>query len=226
MGVIHLVRHGQADPSAYGVPAATPGAAGALTALGVRQARLAGAELRRRTDTVTAAVSGDLPRQRQTLAHVLDRLAAPPAPIVDPGWNEYPMPATVARADATQYEDSRAYQQLLDAGLADWIADTAPAAPDTESYAGFRTRISEAADRAATRAGTGRCAVVVSSAGAITRLVAELWQVPDHHWPTLARSMVNTSITTLTVGRRGMSVITVNDYAHLRTDDQDLRTVR
>src|SRR5690625_4557311 len=117
MGVIHLVRHGQADPSAYGVPAATPGAAGALTALGVRQARLAGAELRRRTDTVTAAVSGDLPRQRQTLAHVLDRLAAPPAPIVDPGWNEYPMPATVARADATQYEDSRAYQQLLDAGL-------------------------------------------------------------------------------------------------------------
>lgn len=242
MGVIHLVRHGQADPSAYGVPSASHGGAGALTALGVRQARTAGAELRRRTDALTAAVSGDLPRQRQTLAHVLDRFAAPPAPIVDPGWNEYPMPATVARADAAQYADGRAYQELLDAGLAEWIARSTPAGPAapsagtdagaapagsaSESYAAFRARIREAADRAATRAGSGRCAVVVSSAGAITRLVAELWQVPDHRWPTLARSMVNASITTLIVGRRGLSVVTVNEHAHLRTDEHDLSTFR
>lgn len=242
MGVIHLVRHGQADPSAYGVSTAAPGGAGALTALGVRQARLAGQELRRRTDTVTTALSGDLPRQRQTLAHVLDRFAAPPAPIIDPGWDEYPMPATVARADAAQYADGRTYQELLDAGLADWIdrsaatghvappvgsdARAAASDPEAESYAAFRARIAAAAERAAGHAGPGRTVVVVSSAGAITRLVAELWQVPDHRWPTLARSMVNASLTTLIVGRRGMSVVTVNDHAHLRTSGEDLSTFR
>ncbi|MYR07213.1 histidine phosphatase family protein [Gordonia sp. SID5947] len=230
MGVIYLVRHGQADPNAYGIQGtddAAPNGPGGLTDTGVMQARLTGALLASLTDKVTAAVSGDLPRQSQTLAGVLEAFDAAPAPEVDPDWNEYALPALVGSASAEEYRDGRSYQQRLDAGLAAWIADTAQHhEAGGETYRDFSTRISAAADRAVALAGSGQTVVVVASAGSITQWLGQLWDVPAQTWPLLSRTMVNASVSKLIVGRTGVSVVSFNEHAHLADRDGGVATFR
>ncbi|AZG46399.1 histidine phosphatase family protein [Gordonia insulae] len=229
MGVIYLVRHGQADPHAYGIagteqPATGPGG---LTDVGVLQARLTGALLAGLTDKITAAVSGDLPRQSQTLAGVLAQFDAAPAPDVDPGWNEYALPALVGSATAEEYADGRNYQQRLDAGIGEWIADTAEHhQAGGETYRGFADRISSAAERATALAGSGQTVLVVSSAGSITQWLGQLWGIPAERWPALSRTMVNASVSKLIVGRSGVSVVSFNEHAHLADRDGGLATYR
>ena len=130
MGVIYLVRHGQANPSAYGVAdsaptgdAPTDDSAAAvsnpgpgLTDTGRVQAGLTGTLLSAQINGVTAAISGDLARQTETLAGVLARLDSAPEPIVDPSWNEYELPALVGAATPDEFADQKSYQQRLDAG--------------------------------------------------------------------------------------------------------------
>lgn len=261
MGVIYLVRHGQADPVAYGIADAsgrdvTDGATGAdgvagaadgepggLTAVGAVQAQLTGRLLAGLTDRIDAAVSGDLARQRQTLAGILDAFGdvPTPAPTVDPAWNEYELPALVGDATAAEFADGRAYQQRLDAALAEWItqgenkvgagAVTNGSAPNGivaagETYSAFRSRVRDAAERAAALAGSGRTVLVVSSAGTITQLIAELWDVPAQRWPVMARTMVNASMSKLIVGRSGISVVSFNEHAHLADRDGGVATFR
>lgn len=230
MGVIYLVRHGQADPNAYGIADASepaPNGPGGLTDTGVMQATLTGTLIAGLTDSVTAAVSGDLPRQTQTLAAVLGQIDGAPAPTVNAGWNEYELPALVGQATADEYRDGRGYQQRLDAGLAEWIADTAAHhEAGGETYLGFTRRVSAAAEQARELAGSGQTVIVVSSAGTITRWIADLWDVPAQSWPALSRAMVNASMSKLIVGRRGVSVVSFNEHAHLSDRDGGLATYR
>ncbi|MFT4044160.1 MAG: phosphoglycerate mutase family protein, partial [Gordonia sp. (in: high G+C Gram-positive bacteria)] len=122
MGTIYLVRHGQANPAAYGVPqentSRNGGVIGGLTATGRVQAGLTGTLLAAQVDGFAAAISGDLPRQTETLAGVLERFDSSPPPIVDTGWNEYELPTLIGAATADEFADSRAYQQRIDANLA------------------------------------------------------------------------------------------------------------
>ncbi|MGW5522074.1 histidine phosphatase family protein [Gordonia sp. NPDC003950] len=243
MGVIYLVRHGQADPKAYGVvgaeSASASGEVGGLTEVGLVQARLTGALLAGRTAAFTAAVSGDLPRQRDTLAGVTSAFDSTPAPAVDPRWNEYEMPALVGEASAAEYADGRGYQQRLDASLAHWIDQTGH--PDAtsdgsggiavsdgsgETYAHFRARVDAAGRDAAALAGSGQTVLVVSSAGVISQWIADLWGVPPAKWPAVSRAMVNASVTKLIVGRRGVSVVSFNEHAHLDDRDGGVATFR
>ncbi|MGV9709406.1 histidine phosphatase family protein [Gordonia sp. NPDC003424] len=230
MGVIYLVRHGQADPNAYGInddTVSAPNGPGGLTDTGVMQAKLTGALLSSLTGTVTAALSGDLPRQTQTLAAVLGQIEGAPAPTVDPDWNEYALPALVGNATVDQYRDGRSYQQLLDAGIGEWIADTAAHhEAGGETYRGFADRVSAAAQRARQLAGSGETVVVVSSAGTITQWLAQLWDIPDQRWPALSRTMVNASVSKLVVGRSGVSVVSFNEHAHLADREGGLATYR
>ncbi len=212
MGVIYLVRHGQANALAYGVSDATDdlrNGPGGLTATGDTQAALSGSFLAGQVERFTAAVSGDLVRQSQTLNGVLGRFESRPDANVDAGWNEYSLPALVGHASPEMYHDNRAYQQQLDKGLAGWIAagdhepDPGPDGGPAESYPQFKARVHDAAARAAEVAGSGQTVLVVSSAGTITQWIAQLWGIPDENWPAMARTMVNASITKLIVGRQG-----------------------
>ena len=227
MGVIYLVRHGQADSGAYGIDsgAPAPNGPGGLTDLGVVQAKLTGALLSSLTGRVTAAIRGDLARQQQTLADVLSAFDDAPTPIVDAAWNEYELPALVGTASPQEYADGRAYQQRLDAGLAEWITHSGETVGG-ETYAEFRSRIADAAARATELAGSGQTVLVVSSAGSITQLLAQLWKVPDEQWPVMSRTMVNASMTKLLVGRSGVTVVSVNEHAHLADRDGGVATFR
>lgn len=223
MGAVYLVRHGQAPAHAYGVGTADADAPG-LTDLGFAQARRTGETLAAIVPAFDAAISGDLPRQATTCRSVLQAFPTPLDPIVDPEWNEYALPAAVTSVDASLYDDRARYQQALDVALAGWIDGDAAAGGET--YAQFADRTRAAADRAASLAGSGANVLVVSSAGTITQLLAQLWGVPGTHWPTLHRTFVNASITKIIAGRRGLSVVSVNEHAHLAGRADGLMTYR
>ncbi|MGC4933282.1 histidine phosphatase family protein [Gordonia sp. DT30] len=234
MGVIYVVRHGQADPKAYGIvgseAASASGEVGGLTAMGIVQAGLTGDLLAAQIPSVTTAICGDLPRQRDTLAGVLGRFDNAPEPIVDPRWNEYALPALVGETSAAEFDDGRNYQKRLDDSLGAWVArnDKPDAAHDHsgETYGGFRDRVDAAGHDAAAHAGSGQTVVVVSSAGVIAQWIADLWGVPPQQWPTVARAMINASVTKLIVGRRGVSVVSFNEHAHLDDRDGGVATFR
>lgn len=235
MGVIYLVRHGQANALAYGIADAEADVVngpGGLTTLGDKQAALTGAFLAGQIQGFTAAVAGNLPRQAQTAAGVLSAFDQRPEVQTDPGWNEYSLPALVGEATPEMFRDGRSYQDQLDKGLAAWIEagehDAAPSLDGgpAESYPQFRRRVGEAGARAVELAGSGQTVLVVSSAGTITQWIAQLWGVADERWPEMARTMFNTSVTKLIVGRRGVSVVSINEHGHLSDREGGLATFR
>jgi broad specificity phosphatase PhoE len=67
---------------------------------------------------------------------------------------------------------------------------------------------------------------VVTSAGPISAVAAALLGVPPEGWLALNRVMINTSITTVALGRSGASLLSVNDHAHVAGDGRRLLTYR
>lgn len=230
MGTIYLVRHGQAQPDAYGITAGGDVEAGApigsLTDTGVAQAALTGRLLANQVPGFTGAISGDLPRQTQTLAGVLGAFESAPQAQIDPGWNEYSLPSLMgASATAAEFHDGRNFQKGLDAALSRWVDGETPT-DGGESYADFAARVAASAEVAVEQAGSGKTLLVVSSAGAITQLIAQMFAVPSPSWPALARAMVNASVSKLIVGRRGLNLVSFNEHLHLSDLDGGIATFR
>jgi broad specificity phosphatase PhoE len=214
MGVIHLVRHGQATGLA--------GAYDELSDLGCEQARAAGAELARRGVRPTRVITGALARQRQTAAEMGLTGAE-----VDPGWDEYDhlallgaLPPETTENIGRMPDPARAIQELLDTTLARWVHATDARYPET--WEAFQSRVRDAL---ADLDGTGTT-VVVTSAGPISAVAAALLGVPPQGWLALNRVMINTGITTVAVGRGGTSLVSLNDHAHLAADGRRLLTYR
>jgi broad specificity phosphatase PhoE len=214
MGAIHLVRHGQAT--------GLEGAYDELSELGREQARAVGAELVRRGVRPARVITGALARQRQTAAEM-----GLTGTDVDAGWDEYDHLALLGAlppettADIGRMPDpARAVQEVLDAALARWVGAADDSYPET--WPAFRSRVRDAL---ADIDGTGTT-VVVTSAGPISAVAAALLGVPPRGWLALNRVMVNTSITTVAVGRSGTSLVTVNDHAHLAGEGRRLLTYR
>ncbi len=229
MGTIYLVRHGQARPDAYGIAVdsdSTESApVGSLTSTGVAQAALTGTVLAEQVNGFTGAISGDLPRQTQTLAGVLDAFSSAPTPTVNTGWNEYETPSLMDNPSPEDFQDGRAFQQALDEGLGRWINGATPS-DGGETYAQFVARVTDATDEAIRQAGSGQTLLVVSSAGVITQWIAQLFDVPAQRWPALARAMANASISKLIVGRSGVNLVSFNEHLHLSSRDGGISTLR
>lgn len=223
MGAIYLVRHGQAPAHAYGVGEAAADAPG-LTDLGFEQARRSGGLLAGMVPSFDATISGTLPRQRATLQSAMEAFEQRPEHVIDADWDEYSVNDIVAGSvDAALYEDRAAYQRLVDTALERWIDGESTS---NESYADYAARTRAASQRAAELAGSGKNVLVVSSAGTITQLLAQLWQVPPQGWPALSRAYVNASVTKVISGRSGLSVVSVNEHAHLARLGDGLMTYR
>lgn len=221
VGVLYIVRHGQAPAHAYGSDADAAGGPG-LTDLGFSQARAAGEALARQVPSFDAVFCGDLPRQRATAATIAKSFDGIAAPVVDPDWNEYVTPSLPESSDI--YAGGGApFQDALTHALTSWV-DGAAVGPET--YAEFAARTRAAASRAAEAAGSGNNVLVVSSAGTISQLIAQLWEVPSAAWPAMSRTFVNTSISKVLAGRRGLTLVSFNDHAHVADLDSGLLTYR
>ena len=195
MGIIHLVRHGQASFGAadYDV----------LSAEGEEQARLLGLALAGlRPDRV---VHGSLVRQRRTAS-----IAAAAA-----GWRRS-RPSTSAGTRSRRcrsrwltgsLEDA---QRDYEAGLERWIAGEPG---DEESFVDFVAR----AEAALAALGDGT-SVVVTSGGPIAAVAAGLLGGAPGIFARLMRVLANASVTKVVSGRRGLSLLTFNEHTHLLPD--------
>ena len=216
MGVIYLVRHAQASFAATNYDQ--------LSALGEVQSRHLGDVLRQRGIDPLVVIAGSQRRQQETARLTLLSLGIEREVYVDPGWAEYDHLALLDRPEyherlaslgAGDGPERRAlYDQVLADASGRWVSS-----PDDggypESFGAFRLRVSEALQRASDRLDRSQQAVVFTSGGPIGMVATQLSEAPDKAWLRLNRVMVNTGISKVVAGRRGLSLVTFNEQGHL-----------
>jgi broad specificity phosphatase PhoE len=205
--VVLLVRHG---PASFGA-----GDYDVLSDVGRRQSEVVGTELARRGLRAPASVSGGLRRQQDTARTALPD--SPPA--VDRRWDEYDHLGLLRRYPSAGPSDgsSRSLQVQLDAALRSWVED-----PDG-GWAAFAGRAAAALEELARE---GRDTVVFTSGGVVAAVCAQLLGLGAPGVVALHRVTVNGGITTLVVGRTGLSLVAFNDHAHFEGTSRELLTYR
>jgi broad specificity phosphatase PhoE len=230
MGVVVLVRHGQASfgTDDYDV----------LSPTGWEQARLLGAWLAARGVRPDVLVRGDMRRHRETVEGVAAGAAAvgaagaagtawSPTVEVDAGWDEFDHLEVIAALDegASVGElDRRAFQRAFERATARWTAGGHDA-DYPEPWPAFVARVRASLGRACDAAGPGGTVVVVSSGGPIAAACAELVD-PDGDDPAVYARLwnrfntvtVNSSMTRVVVGSTGRRLLTFNEHPHLEGD--------
>lgn len=225
MPTVLLVRHGQASFGAEDYDVLSP--------VGVRQAELLAAALRRRGVEPARLLSGSLRRQAETAAP-FDGAAEL---IVDPRWDEYDANQVLAHhADTSVRLDgpaggghaglsSRGFQALLEPALRRWL-EAAEDGPSEQTWPRFAAAGRAALAELAADLGRGETAIVFSSGGTIAAVCAALLEAPDAAFPALSRVLVNTSVSKVAVGSTGTSLLSFNDHSHLEDADRSLITYR
>jgi broad specificity phosphatase PhoE len=128
--------------------------------------------------------------------------------------DEFDSPEDEARADAPAVVDPVSgavlHRPLDGRHELDLPADSS--AVHMESFVQYSERVGGALDDVSLQSGL---TVVVSSAGTIAAAAAPLLGVPADGWPALQRVMVNTSVTKVVRGQRGITLVTLNEHGHL-----------
>jgi broad specificity phosphatase PhoE len=228
MGVVLLVRHGQASFGAddYDV----------LSDTGWEQSRLLGAWLAERKVTPDAVLRGGMRRHRETAEGLIAGGGWTTGVEVDDGWNEFDHLGVVDalhRAGAAGFPgdlrldrdlDRRDFQRVFELAVTRWTGGEYDG-EYPETYATFVARVRAALDRACAAAGPGGTVVVVSSGGPIAVACAALVDPAGEDPATLARLWarfntvtVNTSVTRVVVGSTGPRMLTFNEHAHLEAE--------
>jgi broad specificity phosphatase PhoE len=229
MAVVLLVRHGQASFGAADYDALSP--------TGEEQARIIGRRLAA-LPRVDRVVHGTMRRQRDTATLLAEALPTAPRWSTDAGWDEYdheallraaaPTPAeqeALGRAVAAAPDPRRAFQEQFDRALARWTGgrddDDYP-----EHFGAFADRVAAAVERLVGDLDRSETAVVATSGGVIAAVAAAHLGLDARRWAALNRVIVNTSVTKLVTGRSGVTLLSLNDHAHLEALDRRLLTYR
>jgi broad specificity phosphatase PhoE len=214
MGVVLLVRHGQASFGAadYDV----------LSETGVEQSRVLGRALTAQGPAPAAVVHGAMRRQRDTATSMVDGAGWPVTPELDEGWDEFDHLGVVARSSPvdTEPSDRRAFQRVFEEATARWCAGEHDE-EYAESWPVFVRRVREALDRAVARDGV---TVVVSSGGPIAVVCASLVEPRaslaelPRYWNRFNTVSINASVTRVLEGSTGRRLLSFNEHSHLPRD--------
>ena len=210
MGVLYLVRHGQAS---FGTDDYDR-----LSDTGHQQARITGAHLASLGVRPTRVLHGSMLRQKQTARGILEGLGIEDTipTRVDSGWNEYSawsITGALSDTDPRASHDSRVFQDELERGIARW-ADSRNDGDYEETHSAFTTRVDRAFDDARAATGSGESTLIVSSAGSIGWTVARLMGGDFDQWMAFTRVTINTGITKIVTGRGGVSLVSFNEHTH------------
>ena len=221
MGQILLARHGQAswDAEDYDV----------LSETGWEQSRVLGRSLVARGISVDAVVRGGMRRHRETAEACLSELGFAGEVEVDPGWDEFDHLAVLDRTPAPSFAGESPTPEEFHAWFIEatlrW-SDGEHDADYPEPWRQFTGRVSAGLERAAAREGT---TLVVTSGGPIAWATASLLAddpvVRTGLWHRLNSVCVNTGVSRLVSGRRGLTLVTLNEHSHL-DPHPDLLTYR
>lgn len=225
MPSILLIRHAQASFGAVDYDV--------LSELGQAQTRALVDGLQRRGLVADRVLCGDLRRQRDTAGPCAEAFGVEVA--IDRGWNEYvdrdilehhaSVPAGLEHHEGDAPLSSRDFQEILNGALRGWIAAGADG-PCQETWPAFAARTEAALRAAASGLGRGETALVVSSGGVIAALCARLMGLAPEALVAFNHVSINTGIAKLAVGRAGVTVISVNEHAHLEEAGGELLTYR
>ncbi|MEP6815830.1 MAG: histidine phosphatase family protein [Marmoricola sp.] len=213
MGQVLLVRHGQASwgSADYDV----------LSESGWEQSRLLGEALAARGVEPTLVVHGTMRRHRETAEAAREGLATPEH-VVDEGWDEFDHLAMLAAVPSPfeGREPSRAeFQSWFEESTNRWTGGEHDADYD-EPFTGFTERVAGALRRTAEAAGSGT-AVVFTSGGpvswAASSLVGAELDQPGRVllWRRLNPVCVNSGVTKVVTGSRGLTLVSFNEHTHL-----------
>lgn len=221
MSVVYLVRHGQASfgRSDYD----------RLSTQGEQQARRLGTVLAERGIKPDLVVSGQMRRHARTAELTLDAAGLRTEAQVDAGYNEFDhdqivvahKPAYQRRAVmladlARTGHPARAFQEMFEDATRRWVAGDGTYPESFESFCG---RVSDALRRTSEALSKGQSALVFTSAGPIAAVTSRLLTGTDDLWLKLNPVAVNTAVTKVVSGRRGLTVVSFNDHSHLEGTD-------
>ena len=211
MGVVLLVRHGQASFGA--------GDYDVLSDAGLEQSRVLGRALAVQGVTPSVVVHGAMVRQRDTARAMAAGGGWTVTPELDEGWNEFDHVAVVAQGVDLRAvgNDRRAFQRVFEEATARWSGGTHDD-EYAESWPAFLGRANDALDRALAREGV---TVVVSSGGPIAAVAATLIDPvapPDEIprlWNAFNTVTANASVTRVLDGSTGRRLLSFNEHSHL-----------
>jgi broad specificity phosphatase PhoE len=209
MSVLLLVRHGQASWGAddYDV----------LSDLGHEQSRRVGKHLVSLGVTPSRVWSGGLRRHDETVTSAMGAAGWDTEVVTDPGWSEFDHVELVRRFDeATAGDPHRPgdADAFFDAAVARWTAGEHDA-DYSEPFTVFSRRVDAALRDTLGSLGPGETGVVFTSGGAIAWVAASLWQMGVPQWARINPVLLNTGITKVVTGSRGVNLVSVNEHAHL-----------
>jgi broad specificity phosphatase PhoE len=220
MGILYLVRHGQASFGAQDYDQ--------LSALGRRQCVRLGEYFRHRGKRFDAVLTGRLKRHAQSLEAIASGLPGTPEPLVWPGLDEYDSaaligaihPEPLAKPDTPELY--RHHFRLLREALQQWMAGrTAPAG--MPSYADFAAGVNTALDHV--RREQEGDVLIVSSGGPISTAIGQVLGVPAETTIGLNMQIRNSAVSEFVFTPRRHTLLTYNTLPHLdRQDDASLVT--
>ena len=229
MSRLLLVRHGQASFGARDYDT--------LSTRGRQQSRVLGEALASRASAPDLVVRGNMRRHVGTAEGLLEGSGTAVEVVLDDGWDEFDFQhvvevhkpvyrnRTLMKADlARTLRPMQAFQEVFEAATARWSSGEHDA-DYAESFPAFRERVAGALQRTAELARDHSTVVVVSSGGPIA-MAAALLTAGDSLssdqlaglWSSLNRVSVNTGVSKVIAGRRGLSLSTYNEHPHLETD--------
>ncbi len=217
MGMLHLVRHGQASFGSHDYDR--------LSELGTRQCQALGRWYAERGQRFGAVLCGTLTRHRQSLAALAEGHGALPAATEFAGLNEYDSEALLRAALAdpalappeppgppTSPEGYRAHFRLLRQALAAWTAGTLQA-EGLPRHDAWRAGISEVLDHVRSRSAGD--VLLVSSGGPIATATALVLGVGGAAWIDLNLQLRNSAVTEFSVNPRRVALHSFNSLPHL-----------
>jgi len=159
-------------------------------------------------------------RHRETAEACLGELSELREPEVDSDWDEFDHVSMLARLKPPfeGREPTKAeFQGWFEAATDRWTGGEYDG-DYTESFAAFTDRVGEALRRTAEAAASGT-AMVFSSGGPIAWATASLLTADQEAasplWRKLNPVCVNSGVTRLVTGRRGTTLVSFNEHAHL-----------
>lgn len=230
MGVIYLIRHGQASFGAddYDV----------LSDAGHQQARVLGASLLQRGVVASRVYSGAMKRHQATALSCQEAMGLSLPVHEHRGFDEFDHQQVLERADpryvdkllmmgemAATGDPRRAFQAFFRQAVQRWVAGEHEA-DYQESWAGFRERCLAALNQVASETAPSGTSLVFTSGGVITAVCQALLHIPDEHAFTLNWTLVNSGLSKLVLGRQGMHLLSINEHSHLEGEHGHLLSYR
>ncbi len=230
MGVIYLIRHGQASFGKRNYDALSP--------TGIKQAQILGASLSSRIPRIDQVFTGSMQRHQQTAEHCLAAMQIQMDIQEDCGWDEYDHQDIIQRykplykshaimlADlARTLQPRQAFQAMFSRAIDRWMSGEYDN-EYIESWSTFEQRRVATLAKLRQSMGASDTALVFTSGGPISAICQSLMNIPSSNIFRLNWTLANCGVTKLIFSERGMYLSSLNEHSAFEGRDRDLITYR